>query len=196
MKILVLDNYDSFTYNLVHYTEQVSNAEVHVFRNDKIDLHDVEEYDKILLSPGPGLPSEAGIMIELIRKYAPHKSILGVCLGHQAIAEAFGASLYNLSKVYHGVATTMQVLQSDVLFRNMPEHFTVGRYHSWVVNEKGLPHSIEILAKDTEGEIMALRHKIYDVKGVQFHPESVLTEHGLQLINNWVNEPVVSASQQ
>jgi anthranilate synthase component 2 len=186
MKILVLDNYDSFTYNLVHYLANVSRAKVDVFRNDKIKPAGVKKYDKILLSPGPGLPSEAGILLELIQTYAPVKSILGVCLGQQAIGEVFGGRLVNLDKVYHGVATEMKVLKKDPLFKGIPPRFKAGRYHSWVVDRKKFPEELEITCTDQEGHIMALRHRKYDVRGVQFHPESVLTEHGLKMIENWV----------
>ncbi len=186
MKILVFDNYDSFTYNLVHYLEQVSDAQVEVFRNDKIALEDIAVYDKILLSPGPGIPSEAGILMELIRKYAPLKSILGVCLGQQAIGEVFGGKLVNLERVFHGVATDMKITGDDVLFNGIPKMFKAGRYHSWVVDKENFPDALEITAEDETGLIMALRHKEYDVRGVQFHPESILTEHGLKLIENWV----------
>lgn len=187
MKILVIDNYDSFTYNLVHYLEKVSDASIEVFRNDKITLEEVAAYDKILLSPGPGIPSEAGILIDLIKTYAPTKSILGVCLGQQAIAEAFGGSLLHLNDVFHGVATPISVVKRDVLFNNLPERFLVGRYHSWVVNNSDLPAELEVTAVDDSGKIMAIAHKTFDVRAVQFHPESVLTEHGLELIKNWVN---------
>jgi anthranilate synthase component II len=186
MKILVLDNYDSFTYNLVHYLEKMGAEEVHVFRNDKISIEEVNAYDKILLSPGPGIPSEAGILPELIKHYAGKKSILGVCLGQQAIAEAFGGSIFNLDKVYHGVATPIQITKKDSLFDHIPEKFLAGRYHSWAV-DKNLPSDLEILAVDENQNIMALRHKTFDVKGVQFHPESILTEHGEQLIKNWLS---------
>ncbi len=186
MKILVLDNYDSFTYNLVHYLEKVSDAIIEVHRNDKISLKDVNQFDKILLSPGPGIPSEAGILLEVIKTYASSKSILGVCLGQQAIAEAFGGSLNNLKDVFHGVATPIDIIGEDSLFKNIPKKFNVGRYHSWAVNKNDLPNELEVTAVDEQGSIMALKHKTYDVKGVQFHPESVLTEHGLQMIENWV----------
>jgi anthranilate synthase component 2 len=188
MKILVLDNYDSFTYNLVHYLEKVSDAEIEVHRNDKISLKEIERFDKILLSPGPGIPSEAGILIDVIKTYASSKSILGVCLGQQAIAEAFGGSLSNLKEVFHGVATPIVIIVDDILFKNIPQKLNVGRYHSWAVNKNDLPDELEITAIDESGSIMALRHKRYDVRAVQFHPESILTEHGLKMIENWVNE--------
>ena len=187
MKILVFDNYDSFTYNLVHLVKKVSDAEVDVFRNDEIPLEKVAAYDKIILSPGPGIPSEAGLLLPLIKEYANSKSMLGVCLGHQAIGEAFGGSLVNLSTVYHGVAHNC-VLQVDdsPLFQNMPKEFPVGRYHSWVVEKKNFPEELEITAEDEMGYIMALQHKTYDVQGVQFHPESVLTPDGETIIRNWL----------
>lgn len=186
MKILVLDNYDSFTYNLVHYLEQVCDHPVQVFRNDAISLADVSTYDKILLSPGPGLPSEAGILNELIRTYQAEKDIFGVCLGLQAIGEVFGGKLRNLEKVYHGVSTPVSVCGDPQLFRDIPNTFKAGRYHSWVVEENTLPPVLEITARDEQGCIMALRHRKHRIRGVQFHPESILTEHGLQLIKNWV----------
>lgn len=186
LKVLVLDNYDSFTYNLVHLIEKVSDCALQVYRNDKIELDAIETFDKIVLSPGPGLPSAAGIMPALIKAYASHKSILGVCLGHQAIAEAFGGSLFNLDTVFHGVATPVEVIEKDSLFSNIPDIFNAGRYHSWVVREKDLPETIEVIARDEYGNIMAMRHKIMDVKGVQFHPESILTEFGEELISNWL----------
>lgn len=186
MKILVIDNYDSFTYNLVHYLEKVTDATVEVYRNDKISLEEVNRYDKILLSPGPGIPSEAGILLDVIRKYAPTKSILGVCLGQQAIAEAFGGTISNLKEVFHGVATPVNILVEDSLFKNVPKKLNVGRYHSWAVDKAGLPKELEITAVDESGSIMGIRHTTYDLRGVQFHPESVLTEHGLQMIENWV----------
>lgn len=186
MKILVFDNYDSFTYNLVHYIEKVSKAQLDVFRNDKIALKEINKYDKILLSPGPGLPSEAGILLDVIREYAPKKSILGVCLGQQAIGEVFGGKLLNLDSVFHGVATEMEVVREDVLFKGIPKKFKAGRYHSWVVDSKTFPADLEITVKDESGYVMGLRHKKFDVHGVQFHPESILTEHGLQMIENWI----------
>ena len=188
MKILVLDNYDSFTYNLVHYLEQVSNAEIEVHRNDKIELEEITRFDKILLSPGPGIPSESGILINVIKTYASSKSILGVCLGQQAIAEAFGGSLSNLTEVFHGVATPIDILIDDQLFEGIPKKINVGRYHTWAVNKNDLPRELEITAVDENGSIMALRHKEFDVKAIQFHPESVLTEYGLKMIENWVKE--------
>ncbi len=187
MKILVVDNYDSFTYNLVHYLECVTEGSIEVFRNDEIELEEFERFDKIIFSPGPGLPSDAGIMVDAIKRYAPVKSILGVCLGQQAIAEAFGGSLVNLDTVFHGVATVVKIIKEDKLFKNIPSEFNVGRYHSWVVNKVDFPNELEITAIDKSEQIMAIRHKQLDVSGVQFHPESILTEHGLQLIKNWVS---------
>ncbi|WP_154852862.1 anthranilate synthase component II [Cyclobacterium xiamenense] len=185
MKILVLDNYDSFTYNLVYILRELG-CELDIYRNDKISLEAVNHYDKILLSPGPGIPSEAGIMPELIKKYAPTKDILGVCLGHQAIGEAFGGGLINLSEVVHGVASKVRI-QPDALFKGLPEFFTVGRYHSWVIDETLLPSELEVIAKTPDGQIMAVRHNSYRVKGLQFHPESILTEHGVEIIKNWID---------
>lgn len=191
MKILVFDNYDSFTYNLVHVVEKILNQKVDVFRNDKIALEQVNDYDKIILSPGPGIPIEAGLLLPLIQRYAPTKSILGVCLGHQAIAESFGGSLINLKNVFHGIATPIQLLKNErgeipTVFNDLPEQITVGRYHSWVVNEEDLPEELTITARDESGLIMALQHKKYDVTGVQFHPESVLTPQGEAIIRNWL----------
>ncbi len=186
MKILVFDNYDSFTYNLVQMIKEQSNASVDVFRNDEIPLEDVQAYDKILLSPGPGIPSESGLLIPLIKTYAATKSILGVCLGQQAIAEAFGGSLTNLSKVYHGIATPVELIGNSILFEGLPKTFHVGRYHSWVVNEHDLPADLKVTSKDSEGYIMSLEHTTNDVKGVQYHPESVLTPEGAKIIGNWL----------
>ena len=192
MKILLLDNYDSFTYNLAHYLRELTGEEIDVIRNDQITLGEVDAYDAIVLSPGPGLPKDAGIMPELIRKYSPTKKILGVCLGMQAIGEAFGGTLLNLPSVFHGVATTATILRTDeILFRNLPSKIEVGRYHSWVVDETKLPPDLEITAIDESGRVMALRHKRYDVRGVQFHPESVLTPHGKTMISNWLKTPQV-----
>ena len=171
-RILVFDNYDSFTYNLVHLVEKILHQKVEVYRNDQIPLEDVKGYDKIILSPGPGIPSEAGLLLPLIREYAPTKSILGVCLGHQAIGEAFGATLVNLSQVYHGVATPVTVTNPKAdLFKGLPATLEVGRYHSWVVGEEGFPDELDITARDEKNMIMALQHKRYDVRGVQFHPD-------------------------
>jgi anthranilate synthase component 2 len=186
MKILLIDNYDSFTYNLVHAVRKLGFQELEVHRNDKIALADIAPFDKILLSPGPGIPSESGLLMEIIEQYAPQKSILGVCLGMQAIAEVFGGSLINLSRVYHGIASPIRVLKQDILFDKLPAVFEAGRYHSWAVSGKELPACLEITAEDEQGMIMALRHRSLDVRGVQFHPESVLTPCGEQLIHNWL----------
>ncbi|MDX2306097.1 MAG: aminodeoxychorismate/anthranilate synthase component II [Microscillaceae bacterium] len=185
MKILVLDNYDSFVYNLVHILREMG-YDPDVFRNDKISLEAVAQYDKILLSPGPGIPSEAGIMLDLIKTYAPQKSILGVCLGHQAIAEAFGAQLYNLPEVLHGIASQNTLLVEDEpLFEGLPRQFKIGHYHSWVVNESTLNGSLRVTSKDFRGNVTAISHIEYNVKGLQFHPESILTEHGKVILENW-----------
>jgi len=225
MKILVFDNYDSFTYNLVHLVEKILHQKVDVYRNDQIPLEEVKAYDKIILSPGPGIPEEAGLLLPLIKEYASSKSILGVCLGHQAIGQAFGGKLVNLSTVYHGVATPVQIvnrqsanvkretaesignkqltkgksesaLATEVsnspltihnpLFEGMPDEFEVGRYHSWVISEEGFPAELEITARDANNFIMALQHIRYDVQGVQFHPESVLTPRGEDIMRNWL----------
>lgn len=186
-KIVVIDNYDSFTYNLVHYLEDL-NCEVTVFRNDEFDIAELKKFNKILLSPGPGIPQEAGLLKEVIKTYAPDKSILGVCLGQQAIGEVFGGSLINLEKVYHGVTTKVTVLVDDeTLFKGLDKQIEVGRYHSWVVNPDDFPEDLEITSVDENGQIMSLRHKTYNIRGVQFHPESVLTPHGKQILENWLN---------
>ena len=186
MKILIFDNYDSFTYNLVHLVEKIMHLKVEVFRNNKIKLEDVKKYDKIILSPGPGIPDEAGLLLPLIKEYASTKSILGVCLGHQAIGEAFGGSLINLTKVFHGVATDCQLSNVNCrLFENMPEKFKIGRYHSWIVAEKNFPDELEVTATDDNNYIMAMQHKKYDIQGVQFHPESILTPEGEKIMRNW-----------
>ncbi len=186
-KVLVFDNYDSFTYNLVQMIERILNISVDVVRNDEITLEEIGKYDKIILSPGPGIPEEAGILIDLIRAYAPTKSILGVCLGQQAIAEAFGGSLINLSEIFHGVATSTDLIKDDTkLFRNLSSGMEVGRYHSWAVNPENFPEELEITAVDKDGMIMALQHKTYDVHGVQFHPESILTPDGEVIIKNFL----------
>lgn len=221
MKILVFDNYDSFTYNLVHLVEKILHQKVEVYRNDQIALEKVKDYDKIILSPGPGIPSEAGLLLPLIKEYAASKSILGVCLGHQAIGEAFGGNLVNLSTVYHGIATPVRVVKREAdfdsvqsysgtasfdfgngmqamddtdtavavkadLFKGLPDEVMVGRYHSWIVAEENFPAELEITARDDNGYIMALQHKLYDVQGVQFHPESVLTPQGETILRNWL----------
>lgn len=186
MKILVFDNYDSFTYNLVHLVKELGYDSIDVIRNDKIDLKDVAEYNKIILSPGPGIPSEAGLLLPLIRKYAPVKSILGVCLGHQAIGEAFGAGLINLEDVYHGISSAVNIIDKDYIFAGLEQNIVVGRYHSWIVDEKNLPECFRVTAVDDRNRIMAMEHKKYDVHGVQFHPESVLTPDGIQIIKNFL----------
>jgi anthranilate synthase component 2 len=187
MKLLVFDNYDSFTFNLVQLVENITGLPVAVYRNDQISLEQIEAYDKIILSPGPGLPEEAGLLLPLIRKYAPTKSILGVCLGHQAIGEVFGGKLINLKQVFHGVATPISVIREVPLFKGMEAVFPVGRYHSWVVSRESFPEELEVTAEDEQGYIMALQHRSYDVTGVQFHPESVLTPQGEQILRNWLN---------
>lgn len=188
MKILIFDNYDSFTYNLVHLVKELGYTDVDVFKNDKIALEDVAKYDKIILSPGPGIPSEAGLLLPLIKEYAGKKPILGVCLGHQAIGEAFGAQLKNLEDVYHGVATRINITQPDYIFDTLGRELEVGRYHSWIVDNNKLPDCIEITATDNNGQIMALKHKEFDVHGVQFHPESVLTPAGETIVKNFLNQ--------
>ncbi len=186
-KILVIDNYDSFTFNLVHLLHECG-VDATVWRNDKFNLEDVAPFDKILLSPGPGIPEEAGHLLDVIRKYGPEKSILGVCLGQQAIAEVYGGSLFNLEKPVHGTATEIHITDhSEILFGGLPEHFMVGRYHSWAVTPEDLPPVLRTTALDQQQVIMALAHTQYDVKGVQFHPESVLSEHGKTIIQNWLN---------
>jgi anthranilate synthase component 2 len=192
MKILVFDNYDSFTYNLVHLVEKITHIKVDVYRNDQLPLEKVKDYDKIILSPGPGIPEEAGMLLPLIKEYAASKSILGVCLGHQAIGQAFGGTLLNLSTVYHGVATPVRVRSEESgtrspLFNSLPDEFEAGRYHSWVISDEGFPSSLEITARDENNYIMALQHKTYDVQGVQFHPESVLTPVGETIMRNWLD---------
>lgn len=185
-KIMVFDNYDSFTYNLVQMVEQIIGEKVDVFRNDQIALEDIEKYDKIILSPGPGIPEEAGILLEVIKKYASTKSIFGVCLGQQAIAEAFGGSLINLSEIYHGVATEATQTKEHRIFNNLPETLEVGRYHSWAVNPDNFPNDLEITSVDKNGMIMSLKHKLYDVHAVQYHPESILTPDGKQILENFL----------
>jgi anthranilate synthase component II len=194
VKLLVFDNYDSFTYNLVHLVEKILGDKVTVCRNDQIDLDAVDAFDKIILSPGPGIPSEAGLLLPLIKAYAPKKSILGVCLGHQAIGEAFGGKLINLTTVYHGLATPIQLQRAgnqqrdNDVFQGFDDELIVGRYHSWVVSDEGFPDELEVTAKDDNDYIMALRHKTYDVQGVQFHPESVLTPDGEKILRNWLKK--------
>lgn len=191
MRILVLDNYDSFTYNLVQYLQEICEYPIEVFRNDAIEIGAVEDYDIIVLSPGPGVPKDAGIMPELIKKYASTKSIFGVCLGMQAIGEAFGGNLRNLKKVFHGIETPINVIdENDPLFKNLPSTFTVGRYHSWVVDKRDFPIDLKITAEDPEGEIMALRHTSFNVSGVQFHPESIMTEYGKEMLLNFLENAI------
>ena len=187
MKILVFDNYDSFTYNLVHAIKKLGYSDVEVHRNDRIALGDIARFDKILLSPGPGIPSESGILLDVIRKYAPVKSIFGVCLGEQAIGEAFGAALINLPDVHHGVSSEIKIIADDLLFAGLPKTFEAGRYHSWAVSREKFPDCLDITAEDNDAMIMALRHKTYDVRGVQFHPESVLTPPGEKILENWLS---------
>jgi anthranilate synthase component 2 len=188
MKILVFDNYDSFTYNLVHLVEKITHTKVDVYRNDQIALEKIKEYDKIILSPGPGIPEEAGLLLSVIKEYASSKSILGVCLGHQAIGQAFGGKLINLSTVYHGVATPVKIdsTKKAQLFESLPDTLEVGRYHSWIIAEENFPDELEVTARDGNNYIMALQHKKYDVQGVQFHPESVLTPDGESILRNWL----------
>ncbi|HWR33855.1 MAG TPA: aminodeoxychorismate/anthranilate synthase component II [Chitinophagaceae bacterium] len=190
MRILVFDNYDSFTYNLVHLVEKITHSKVEVFRNDQIALEKVKDYDKIILSPGPGIPEEAGLLLPLIKEYASSKSVLGVCLGHQAIGEAFGGKLVNLSTVYHGVSTNVKIdsTKKAQLFGGLPDVIEVGRYHSWIIAEENFPSELEITARDENNYIMALQHKKYDVQGVQFHPESVLTPDGEMILKNWLRK--------
>ena len=191
MKILVFDNYDSFTYNLVHLVEKITHTKAEVFRNDQIPLEKVKDYDKIILSPGPGIPEEAGLLLPLIKEYASSKSILGVCLGHQAIGQAFGGKLVNLSTVYHGVATPVKIdgTKKAQLFEGLPDILEVGRYHSWIITDENFPAELEVTARDENNYIMALQHKKYDVQGVQFHPESVLTPDGEKILRNWLKPP-------
>ena len=185
MKIVIIDNYDSFTYNLSHLVKELG-AEVDVLRNDQFELSELAPYSKVILSPGPGIPSEAGLLLDVIRTYAGKKPILGVCLGHQAIGEVFGAQLENLSDVFHGVATPCHVIADDPIFSSLERDITVGRYHSWVVSKDGFPDCLEVTAVSDEGQVMALRHKTLNVRGIQFHPESVLTPDGRKMIQNWL----------
>lgn len=186
MKIVIIDNYDSFTYNLSHLVKE-AGAEVTVLRNDQFQMEELEQFDKILLSPGPGVPQEAGLLLDVIRNYAGRKPILGVCLGEQAIGEVFGGKLINLSEVYHGIQSPVKIIADDYLFNGLPTEIPVGRYHSWVVDNNDFPECLQITAVSQEGYIMALRHKTMDVHGIQFHPESVLTPDGKQIISNWLN---------
>lgn len=183
-KVFVIDNYDSFTYNLVHYLKEFE-VEVKVCRNDEFEYNDLINYNKILLSPGPGIPDEAGKLKDVIKKYADSKSILGVCLGHQAIGEVFGGKIKNLTNVYHGISSKIRIVENDSLFNNLPNEIEVGRYHSWVI-DKPLPKDLIATAFDSNKQIMAIKHRVFDIKGVQFHPESILTPHGKQIINNWL----------
>jgi anthranilate synthase component 2 len=194
--ILVIDNYDSFTYNLVHAIKKITGLPVDVLRNDELTLDVPALYDKIVLSPGPGIPSEAGLLLDIIREYAPSKSILGVCLGHQAIGEVFGGKLLNMNEVLHGIATPVQVISRNTsLFNKVADTFNAGRYHSWIVDTKNLPDCFEITSIDQKGLIMSMRHKVYDVEGVQFHPESILTPVGEQIIRNWLEKASPHPSQ-
>lgn len=186
MKIAVIDNYDSFTYNLVHYLDDLG-AEVTVFRNDEFELKELEPFEKILLSPGPGIPDEAGLLKEVIKTYAKTKSIFGVCLGLQAIGEVFGGTLTNLEKVYHGVATKVSKIEDDFIFNDLPNEMEVGRYHSWVISNENFPQNLIITSTDENGQIMSLKHSVYDVRGVQYHPESVLTPNGKKILENWLS---------
>jgi anthranilate synthase component 2 len=189
MKVLIFDNYDSFTYNLAQVVKEAGYSEVEVHRNDKITLDGVARFDKIILSPGPGVPADAGLLLPLIRRYAPEKSILGVCLGHQAIAEAFGGRLLNLEDVYHGVATPVRIVAPDYIFNGLPGAIEAGRYHSWIVDPEAFPAgALTVTATDDRGNIMALRHKSYDVHGLQFHPESVLTPMGREIVKNFLSD--------
>lgn len=185
MKIVIIDNYDSFTYNLSHLVKELG-VDVTVLRNDKFELKDLEVFDKIILSPGPGIPSEAGLLLDVIKHYAGKKPMLGVCLGHQAIGEAFGGKLENLSEVFHGVATNCHNLNIDYIFNGLNEKLTIGRYHSWVVSNTDFPSCLEVTAVSDEGQIMALRHREYDIHGIQFHPESILTPDGKAILQNWL----------
>lgn len=187
-KLLILDNYDSFTYNLVQLVEQQGQWDFDIIKNDKISLAEVNTYEKILLSPGPGLPSKAGLMPQILTAYASSKSILGVCLGHHAIAEAFGGNLYNFSQPVHGIQRKTTVLEDDILFKNLPQTIEVGLYHSWAVDKENFPKDLLITALSEKGVIMALKHKTYDVRGVQFHPESIMTAYGREMVWNWLNK--------
>ncbi|QIK16772.1 aminodeoxychorismate/anthranilate synthase component II [Blattabacterium sp. DPU] len=187
-KILILDNYDSFTYNLVHTVKKLTKNPIKVYRNNEIKLSDIEKYNKIILSPGPGIPDEAHILKPLVKTFASTKSIFGVCLGQQAIGEVFGATLLNTKEVYHGISSLIRIVDSqEILFKKLPREIQVGRYHSWIISQQNFPEELEITAIGDKGEIMALRHKFYDVRGVQFHPESILTPYGEKIIDNWLN---------
>ena len=187
MKIVIIDNYDSFTYNLSHLIKELG-ADVTVYRNDKFQMEQLEAFDKIVLSPGPGIPSEAGLLLDVIKAYAGKKPILGVCLGHQAIGESFGGKLTNLSQVYHGVATPSTITVKDYIFEGLPEKIEIGRYHSWVVDNAGFPECLEVTSVSDEGYVMSLRHKEYDIRGIQYHPESVLTPEGKTILKNWLSK--------
>ncbi len=185
--VFVIDNYDSFTYNLVHILRELGlSNQLKIVRNDSFDLNEVEEYQNVLLSPGPGIPKNAGLMPEVIKRYASQKNILGVCLGHQAIGEAFGGDLFNLKEVFHGIVTDVKLLEPDQIFDSIPNHFKVCRYHSWVVRKDSLPDCFSITSEDESGTIMSMRHNQYNIRGIQFHPESVMTEHGKKMIDNWI----------
>lgn len=186
MKVLVVDNYDSFVYNIVHLLYEIGVTEIDVIKNDQLDFSSIKKYDKIVLSPGPGIPKNAGMMPQLLSEFASTKSILGICLGHQAIAAHFGADLMNLKEPLHGVASEIKIVKADCLFENLPKQFPIGHYHSWVVSET-VSDELEVLAKDELGNIMAIKHKKYDVRGLQFHPESILTENGKMILTNWIN---------
>ena len=187
-KMVLIDNYDSFTYNLVHYLEEL-NCDVVVLRNDEFEIEELQSFDAIILSPGPGIPSESGLLLEVIKTYASTKKILGMCLGHQAIGEVFGATLVNLDTVFHGVSTTITITDTtETLFSNLPQQIEVGRYHSWVINPTDLPETLEVTSVSENGEIMSIRHKNFNVKGVQFHPESILTPSGKTILANWIQE--------
>ncbi len=185
-KIVAIDNYDSFTYNLVSYVRSITGRRIDVFRNDEIPLERIKYYDKIIISPGPGIPSEAGLSSQIIKEYCTTKSILGICLGHQAIAEVFGGTLLNLEKPFHGVKSEIRLLTTDALFKNIPETIQAGRYHSWVVDREKLPNTLEVNSEDVSGQIMGISHKKYDVKGLQFHPESIMTKYGYRIMENWI----------
>ena len=187
-KMVLIDNYDSFTFNLVHYLEEL-DCDVVVLRNDEFEIEELQSFDAIILSPGPGIPSESGLLLEVIKTYASTKKILGICLGHQAIGEVFGATLVNLDTVFHGVSTTITITETtETLFSNLPQHIEVGRYHSWAINPTNLPETLEVTSVSENGEIMSIRHKNFNVKGVQFHPESILTPSGKTILANWIQE--------
>lgn len=187
MKTLVIDNYDSFTYNLVHILRELGLEDhMKIVRNDQFELDEVEDFDNILLSPGPGLPKDAGLMPQVIKRFAVTKNILGVCLGHQGIGEAFGSKLFNLPQVYHGMVTPIEIVKEDKIFEGIPNSFNVCRYHSWVIDKDSISNDLEVTSVAENGNIMSLKHKEYNVRGVQFHPESIMTEHGKKLMQNWL----------